>query len=110
MSNKKRRLYQHNNGWLTHGEGLALERRQEGLSQGKAAKRLGVSRSRYQRWELDLEAPEFPTHRYHFKRLEPHDQCWLLRRRAQLSLEQVAAKLEYSRYWVTQLLDYLKTL
>ncbi len=90
---------------LTGGERLLIERRRgdPSVSQRDAAKNHDVSLRRYRRWEDDKESvpeeqldPAFPL-------LDPHEDCFIRRRRAGLSLQDLADTLRISRWWLCQM-------
>ena len=85
---------------LTPGERLVIARRREGETIGEAAERCGVSYRQYSRAEKDesngVRQPRFKT-------LEPYEVCFLLRRRAGMSLVSFAAATGLTRWWVCQM-------
>lgn len=82
---------------LTRAERLVVARRRDEVSQADAAAQHGVSVDTYKRWE---------TGRYQgpmvaIGRLLPHEECFLLRRRATMSRSELARAIGKSRQWTT---------
>jgi len=84
----------------TNGERLLIRRRRTSESQVDAAERYGVSLHRYRLWEADKD-PAAPKQRE--ARLEPFESCFLRRRRAGVSLRELAEELDLSRWWLCQM-------
>jgi transcriptional regulator with XRE-family HTH domain len=83
-------------------EKIILHRRRRGELQGEAAKRLKVSKARYQRWELGLEdvpAKAVPA----LGPLKKHEKCFLERKRRGLTIEQVSLKIGFCKMWVNKM-------
>ena len=79
---------------LTLGERLIVGRRRKDLSQTDAATRCRVSLFRFRKWEDDVEEPKASalTKLPVSGALKPGERCFLMRRRAGLSLKQVSTK------------------
>lgn len=84
---------------LTVGEKLVVKRRRDGLSQVKAAKKAKVSLFAYRQWEQDVEKAPAPK----IGKLEDHEQCYILRRRAGWTTQELADELEVCRWWLCQM-------
>lgn len=82
---------------LTVGEKLCVLRRREGVSQGEMARRHGVSRSTYIKWETDQSKPNFAVE---IRGLRGHERCRVARLRAEKTQAEVADELEVSRHTV----------
>jgi len=85
----------------TRGESLLLWRRRKNLSQVEAAKEYGVHPDRYREWEADKRTIDQP--RRHLGQLKPHEVCFLLRRRAGKTQQEVAAAIGCTRLWVIRM-------
>lgn len=84
---------------LTQGERFLIARRRHGWSQREHAAFLGVTLYRYRAWEGDAEkAPSMPL-----GRLQPHEECFVRRRRAGIPLQAMADRLGVSRFWLAQM-------
>jgi len=81
---------------LTLGETLEVSRRRAGLSQGACAALYGVAAGRYHRWELGESGPP----RANLRRLEAHEEAFVLRRRSGLSPREVAGWTGLSAWWI----------
>ena len=79
---------------LTKGEEVQLIRRAHNKSQEKMANAAGVSTHELRLWEADKSLNKATS------LLLPHEFCFIKRRRAGLSQEQVAKKLKVCRYWL----------
>ena len=66
-----------------------------------AADRLGVSRYKYRRWESGKVTDGMPTPALRF--LQAHEICYLRRRRAGITVYQMAEMIGMSRWWVIQM-------
>lgn len=87
---------------LTVGENLLITRRRENESQEEVAKRLGITRNQYGRLERDQEdCVKVPLLK--IDNLSPHEKCFLLRRRAELTQEEVAEEIGVTRFWLNQM-------
>ncbi len=86
---------------LTRGEKLRLVRKRGKQTQSQAAKRHKVSVHIYRRWERDDEETTIPS--VAVGRLAMHEQCWILRLREDMSLEDVANKIGVCRWWLCQM-------
>lgn len=85
---------------LSAGETLIIDRRRRGESQADAARRHRVSSYRYRRWEDD-DDPDAP--RVELETIEEYEAFHVLRRRAGMLIEDLAAEIGCSRWWVTQM-------
>lgn len=84
---------------LTPAERLLVERRRFNQSQPEAAARLKVTIYRFRRWEAgEDEAPG-----RHLEPLGRHEVCFIRRRRAGISLVDLADVLGVSRWWLCQM-------
>lgn len=83
---------------MTNGERLELDRRRLDWTQAQMAKFFGVATSRYRRWESDKEetdvAPALGI------MLHAGEWCFLMRRRAGLTLKQLQAKTSLTTRWL----------
>lgn len=86
---------------LTRGQRLLVDRRRRGETQRVAAARHEVSLYSYRRWELDAEDSDAPT--VAIGSLKPHERCHLLRIRRGTSVQDLAADLGVSRWWLIQM-------
>jgi transcriptional regulator with XRE-family HTH domain len=86
---------------LSKGERLLIQRRRRKQSQSEAAKRLGVSYSRYSQWERDLFMEGSPSVKV--EPLKAHECCLLYRRRAKFTQERVAKDMGVCRWWLNQM-------
>jgi len=108
-------------GVLTIGERLLVDRRRRGHTQADAARRWGISQSRYSRWERELDTPTLEELPYLWAPAKGHqlrgnERCLLYRRRAGLTQLHIATELGRCKMWVrqmergevsfTELLDY----
>ena len=86
---------------LTNGERVLLTRRRrtERKSQREAAADYGVTLYCYRRWEDDEEKPPGVA----LGKLLPHEACFIRRRRAGITLAQLAATLGVSRWWLCKM-------
>jgi len=84
---------------LTRGEKLQANRRRSGATQREEADARGVPYVMYRRWESDEGDPPNES----LGDLKDHEVCYVLRRRAGLSLSQVAAQVGCSRWWACQM-------
>lgn len=87
---------------LSTGERLLILRRRRGQSQKQAAEALGVSLYCYRQWESDEQAETDPP-KVRSPKLALHEQCFLRRVRAGLSLADLAGELGLSRWWVCKM-------
>lgn len=83
---------------FTQGEILYIRRRREGLTQGQAAKRYGVSLDRYRGWEDDRYLEDQPSQEV--DHIAQNEFCVTLRRREGMFQREVAADLGVSKLWV----------
>lgn len=84
---------------LTSGEKLLLHRRREGMTAAAAAKARKTSLYRYARWESDLEAgPSVALWRLAF-----YEKAFVLRRRAGMSVAELAKRFGITPWWLTQM-------
>lgn len=87
---------------LKNHERLIIRRRRLGNTQNQEAKRLGVTRYMYRKWELGDPHDEIIFD----KRLSPlgiFEICFLLRRRKKLTVTQVAEEIGVSKTWVSDM-------
>lgn len=87
---------------LTAGERLLIARRRLGESQDEAGARLGVSRYRYRKWESDEYTDPGPP-RANIGALKPFESCLIRRRRAGVSLAELAEAVGVTRWWLCQM-------
>ena len=87
---------------LTNGELFLLQRRRDQKTQRAAAADNKVTLYCYRRWEDDEDEGTAPTELY-FDNLEPYEACFIRRRRAGVSLQDLADQLELSRWWVCKM-------
>ena len=95
-------------GKLSPSERLLIDRRRRKETQAKAARRHGVSQSRYSRWERGLDHPGSLEGRNIWSpktdfRLRDHERCLLFRRRAGVIQAMVAEALGRCKMWVRQM-------
>jgi len=83
------------------GEKLLIFRRRKGMSQFDAASHQGVSLHKYRKWEVGNEVEGAPE--ILLQKIEPHEACYILRRRSDLSLVDVAKGVGRCRWWVIQM-------
>lgn len=89
---------------LTDGERLVVHRRRLKERQRASALRLGVSHTRYSRWERGLEDPgQDVVGSIKIGQLKPHEYCFLYRRRAGWTQERVATEMGVCRYWLNRM-------
>lgn len=86
-------------GDLTGGERAVLHRRRAQASQREAADEHEVSLYRYRLWEADEEDPPPIS----LGRLRPHEVCFIRRRRAGVSLADLAGAMGVSEWWLTKM-------
>ena len=84
---------------LENHERLLLSRRRKGESQPAAATRLGVTLYRYRQ----MEAGNAPCKRLPVGQLRPHEECFLLRRRAGMEVGQIAELIGCSNWWLIRM-------
>ena len=84
---------------LNRSERLLILRRRERESQKKAAARHGVSLYMYRCWEDGKNDPP----RASIGKLKPHENCFLRRRRAGMSLSALARELDCVAWWACQM-------
>lgn len=84
---------------LTSGEKLLIDRRRRQLTAAQAAKRRKVTLYRYNRFERDQERGP----KVSLGALRPHEVAVLRRRRAGLSVGQLAKRLGVSAWWLSQM-------
>lgn len=94
---------------LTRGERALIHRRREGWSQRQAADHWGLSLYAYRQCEDD-DPPETNTDevvrswpKVALGRLEPHEICFLYRRRSGMQLQELADTLGISRWWLCRM-------
>ncbi len=82
---------------LTRPEALELSRRRARLTQSELGASLGVSTDRVRAWEHGTrdDVPTVPE-----MRLEPFEWCWLMRRRAGVTLQVLSQQLGLALKWV----------
>ncbi len=85
---------------LTRGESLLLKRRRLGIGQAEMARKWGVSRNTYNRWE---QSSDQPIQLEKIEDIKPHEKCLILRRRRGRTQEEIADHLGISRVWVTRM-------
>lgn len=85
---------------LTNGERLTLIRRRKSYRQCEMAEELGVSLYRYYNWELDRCDP--PSRRL-VPNVKDYELCWVLRRRAGLTREELTTECGLDRWAITQM-------
>lgn len=81
---------------LSPAERLELTRRRLGLSQAEAAEKYGVPETLWVRWE-NGEPFQWGPFDFANEKLSPGELCWLLRRRAGLTMSQVAKAAKVSK-------------
>lgn len=86
---------------LTDGETLLIIRKRENLSQEAVAEGFGITRNQYGRIERDIDKPRFsmPV----VTKLNPHEVCFLARRRMELTQEECAEAMGVTRFWYNQM-------
>ena len=84
---------------MTNGEKLLILRRRVGETQSQAAKRLKATLYTYRRWENDTEK----SPNKNVGRLSDFEQCYVMRRRKEWSLEQMVKKVGVCRWWLCQM-------
>lgn len=82
---------------LTRSEKLRLARRRTKTNQTEAAENFGVTVLLYRAWESD---PESEPPDISLGKLKTCEQFWILRRRANLTLVDLAAEIGISPYWL----------
>jgi DNA-binding transcriptional regulator YiaG len=85
----------------TRGESLLIWRRRAGLTQVQAAEVYGVSVDTYGDWETDARKANQP--RRVLGQLKAHEASVIMRRRANLTQQQLAARLACSPLWVVRM-------
>ena len=86
-------------GALTIGERLEIARRRAELTQPEAAGVFGVAVSTYRNWELDrIDGPELTG----LRELADFEQCLILRRRSEMTLQDIADETGLSRHWLSR--------
>lgn len=91
---------------LSVGETLFILRRRSCLSQSEFAKTVGMTRHTYGKIERDcVDTQKLPVDFHHLTldNLSPHERCTILRKRENLTQEEVASALSLSRFWVNQM-------
>lgn len=83
---------------LSPGERLELHRRRLGVTQQQYAGLVGVTVHRVRLWERDLRRVDQPN--MAGLDLELHEWCWLRRRRAGWTLEDLSARLGLAVSWL----------
>lgn len=83
-------------GDLTRAEKLRLVRKRNKWTQPFAAKEFGAPLSRYRAWEKGKGNPPENA----VGKLTPGEECWILRRRAGLTVRELAAKVGVCPYWI----------
>ena len=82
---------------LTTGERLRVARRRQGVTQVQAAKQHGISIARYKAAEKDEERPvKSPG----IGKLLPHEACFIMRRRAEMTLDDLSEETGLSKWWL----------
>lgn len=85
---------------LTTGERLRVKRRRMGLTQAEQAEQIGMPLGAYKRAEAD-DTPEcWDIEPPSIGRLEPHEACLVMRRRAGLTLDDLSYKIGLSKWWL----------
>jgi DNA-binding XRE family transcriptional regulator len=87
---------------LTLGEKLKIDRRRRGESQKEAAKRWEVTLYRYRQIETD-EISKHPGIRPALRVIRPHERCYILRMREDVSVAVMAKRLGVSEWWFIQM-------
>jgi DNA-binding XRE family transcriptional regulator len=82
---------------LTKGEVLAINRRRAKQNQTQAANSLGLSLHDYKLMEYDI-GENFPVIKIP-RKIFPHEECYIYRRRADESQKKIAKAIGVSRYW-----------
>ena len=91
---------------LTDPEKLFLWRRRNGHTQAKAAKRCKVPMDQYvqaERGKDDDAQRLVRVAKVKLGRLEDHERCVVHRRRAKLTIRELAERLGRSRWWINQM-------
>lgn len=83
---------------LTPAERLIIARRRDDMTQDDYAKWWGVERDRYKRWESGRYEPDAIIL---LGKLEPHEECFLLRRRGKITRRTLAEQIGVSLAWLT---------
>lgn len=84
---------------LTPSERILLHRRRRAESQHDAAADYGVTLYRYRQWESGEEKPPSIA----LGKVLPHEVCFLRRRRAGISLKDLADRLGVCRWWLCKM-------
>lgn len=82
---------------LTKGERLTVLRRRSGKTQAQAAKVADLTLNAYRERELNEDPDGRPL------RLTPAEYCFVRRRRAGLTLDELAPKVGVSKWWICQM-------
>lgn len=85
---------------LTPGEVVFTMRRRLPMSQADYAARHAVSRHTLSLFELDKKPCKKLSHIKVGKKLKAHEWCVLIRRRRGETMNEVAAKMGCSKYWI----------
>lgn len=102
MFEKEKRFLRKKLGDLKNHERLIIRRRRLGNTQTQEAKRLGVSRYMYRKWELGDPHKEITFERK-LSTLGIFEICFLLRRRKKMTVTQVAEEIGVSKTWVSDM-------
>ena len=84
---------------LTLGERYQIARRRLGESQSAAAERLEVTLYRYRK----IEADAIKAKPVKLGKLQPYEICFIKRTRAKLEVRELAAALDCTPWWLTQM-------
>lgn len=89
----------------TYGEALAVDRRRRDETQAQAAERLGITVYAYRKAEASAHrngsSDSLPV--VDVEPLHPGEQCRILRRRAGLTLDQLAERMGCTAWWIAQM-------
>ena len=86
---------------LTLSERLLLSRRRDGNTQTQAAAKWGISEWDYRMRESGQRNDECPPVR--LQGVQPHEACFLMRRRAGIKRTELANTMDVSCWWLTQM-------
>lgn len=84
---------------LTPSERLTLHRRRADRSQEDEARKRRVTLYLYRRWERGT-SPNVPKVTLSPRSLAPHEECYVLRRRARLRQRDIAKRIGVCRSWI----------
>jgi transcriptional regulator with XRE-family HTH domain len=91
-------------GKLKDHERLLIRRKRLGNTQNKEAKRLGVSRYMYRKWELGKDDKDIKTTiPNRLRTLGIFEICFLLRKRNGLTVTKLAQEIGVSKTWVSDM-------